>query len=197
MIQQVLAQADLAFTDLAGIGVGVGPAPYTGLRIGLISAKSLGLAAGVPVWGISELEVLAYQAASSLGLASGTVLSTLDAKRREVYWAIFKLNSVLANQPSPLANPGGDHGIGLIKLVGPQVSLPTQVPEADIVVGEGASLYPDQLRLSPGAPTQVDPARLAHLAFQRAAAGLEVGTQPLYLRRPHVQMAAPSQKVMP
>jgi len=180
LINQVLQQAGLRAADLAGIGVGKGPAPYTGLRIGLVTAKALGLATGCPVWGVSDLDVLAYQALADLNVRDGaTILATLDAKRREVYWALFKVD---AGKP--------------VCVAGPAVSVPDQAPRADLVVGEGAQLYPAALALTPGGPVTVDPVTLAALAAQRAAAGQDTDTQPLYLRRPHVQMAKGPKSVL-
>lgn len=222
LVGQVLQLAGLQVADLVGIGVGTGPAPYTGLRVGLVAAGALGLAAGVPVWGVSDLDVLAHQAAARLGPAKGsTILATIDAKRREVYWALFQLDA----KPGESANPawwqgtaptklaitevttpdqapvadvvvGEGRGIGLTRLAGPEVSAPDQVPTADLVVGEAAQLYPDRLPLTPGAPTQVDPVTLAYLAAWRASQDQDTSTQPLYLRRPHVQMAQPKKKAL-
>jgi len=180
LIQQVLNQAGLTTADLAGIAVGTGPAPYTGLRIGLVTAKALGLASQRPVWGISDLDVLADQAVADLDLAEGsTVLATLDAKRREVYWAQYTVD---AGAP--------------VRLQGPAVGAPGETPRADCTVGEGAALYPEVLPLVEGAPVAVDPVVLAIQAARRAGAGQDVDTQPLYLRRPHVQMAKSTKSVL-
>jgi len=180
LISQALDQAALRVADLAGIGVGKGPAPYTGLRIGLVTAKTLGLATGCPVWGVSDLDVLAHQALADLRPRHGsTILATLDAKRREVYWALFKVDA---------GNP--------VCVAGPAVSVPDQAPRADLVVGEGAQLYPATLTLAPGGPVAVDPATLSALAAGRAAGGQDLDSQPLYLRRPHVQMAKSPKSVL-
>lgn len=66
---------------------GVGPGPYTGLRVGVASAQSLGLAWGVPVVGICSLDAIAH-AARAEGV-TGELIAALDARRKEVYWARY------------------------------------------------------------------------------------------------------------
>ncbi|MCL2803123.1 MAG: tRNA (adenosine(37)-N6)-threonylcarbamoyltransferase complex dimerization subunit type 1 TsaB [Micrococcales bacterium] len=181
LVAGLLAQAGLEGSDLVGIGVGRGPAAYTGLRIGLATARALGLAWGIPVWGISDLDVLAVQSQANLQLGAGqTILATLDAKRKEVYWSLYRAS---------------DHGVELLQ--GPAVSKPGDAASAKTVAGPGAMLYPDQLALSPGAPTTIDAAVLARQAARLAAAGAATSLEPLYLRRPHVQGPAPSKSVLP
>jgi tRNA threonylcarbamoyl adenosine modification protein YeaZ len=81
-IQQVLAAAGAVPDDLTGIAVGVGPGPYTGLRAGLVTARVLGSALGVPVHGACTLDVIARAAASGLaGAAAGArAVSAADGR---------------------------------------------------------------------------------------------------------------------
>ena len=89
-IERVLAASGAAAGDLTGIAVGVGPGPYTGLRAGLVTARVLGSALGIPVHGACTLDVIARAAARGLaasGLGGRDFLVATDARRKEVYWA--------------------------------------------------------------------------------------------------------------
>lgn len=189
MIAGVLADAGVDRRELTAVVAGTGPAPYTGLRVGLVTARALALALGVPVHGVSSLDALAAQAVADLGLEAGTeVLVATDARRREVYWALYRA------AVQPLA-PDGTAIVRVDLVDGPAVGTAAAVAAASIggrardavVVGRGASLYAADLPPVPGAPLDPDPARLAALALDRLV-GTPVGTvltsEPLYLRRP-------------
>jgi tRNA threonylcarbamoyl adenosine modification protein YeaZ len=157
-VADVLSRAGLTPRQLDGVAVGVGPGPYTGLRVGLMTARSLGHALGIGVHGVCSLDVLAAQAD-----LAGEFLVATDARRKEVYWARYRDG---------------------VRIEGPDVARPTAVASTLPVVGEGAVLYPDAF---PDArpPRYPDPAQLARLVEATVAAG---GTclppEPLYLRRP-------------
>lgn len=184
LIAEVLAATGTDRAGLTAVVVGTGPAPFTGLRVGLVTARALGLALGIPVHGVCSLDALAAQAAADLALAVGTeVLVVTDARRREVYWARYR---VARREP----------GTAAVELVaGPGVASALQVRadgQADgaVVVGPGASLYPDALPPVDGGPATCDPAVLARLALARSALGAALPTEPLYLRRPDVMPPA-------
>lgn len=181
MIAEVLAATGTDRSALTAVVVGTGPAPFTGLRVGLVTARTLGLALGIPVYGVCGLDAVAAQAAADLDLATGTeVLVVTDARRREVYWARYRVT------------PGT---VGIELVAGPGVDSAAQVA-ADgraggaVVVGRGAGLYPDALPPVAGAPVDPDPAVLARLALARCARGEQLPTEPLYLRRPDVMPPA-------
>jgi len=73
---------------LGAIGVGTGPGLYTGLRVGMATAAALASARGVPVIGIGGLDVLARMAAPGIGSRVGALVTTLDARRGQVFWAV-------------------------------------------------------------------------------------------------------------
>ena len=83
-VDRVLAEAGLRLDAVTGIVVGVGPGPYTGLRVGLMTADTFGLALGVPVHGLCTLDGLAYAAE-----IEGPFVVATDARRKEVYWARY------------------------------------------------------------------------------------------------------------
>ena len=186
LVAQTLRDAGLTAADVDRVAVGTGPAPFTGLRVGLVTARAFGHARGIPVHGVGSLDALARQV---LDLhPEATVLVLGDARRREVYSARYRAL--------------GDDDVRL--LAGPRVGPAAQVAadpagaavdEGEVVVaGAGAVLYADVLPPAPGTPDEVDPAVLARVVrarLARAQAGEEVslGTEPLYLRRPDVQPA--------
>jgi tRNA threonylcarbamoyl adenosine modification protein YeaZ len=179
-IAKVIADAGALPRDLTGIVAGVGPGPYTGLRVGLVTARVLGAALGIPVYGLCSLDVIAADVVTSDVVSSGDAaaswpggdfLVATDARRRELYWARY------------------DHAGR--RTVGPEVSLPASIPVAGLpAAGEGPVLYPEALPdgLSPAYPAA---ATLCRIAVAALAAGDPdkklLPPEPLYLRRPDVR----------
>lgn len=85
LVREVLSRAGVALDAIDRIAVGIGPGSFTGVRIAVATAKGLHLASGVALVGVSSLDALAASAWS----ARGPVLSTLDARRGEVYAALY------------------------------------------------------------------------------------------------------------
>lgn len=165
-VDRVLAEAGTRLDAVTGIVVGIGPGPYTGLRVGLMTADTFGLALGVPVHGLCTLDGLAY--ASDLDVPF--VVAT-DARRKEVYWARY------ADSRTRVTDPAVDRPAEIADAV---AGLPA--------VGAGALLYPDTFPRA-HAPEQVSAAALASLAAGKLAAGEELPPpRPLYLRRPDAQV---------
>ncbi|MFG2310336.1 tRNA (adenosine(37)-N6)-threonylcarbamoyltransferase complex dimerization subunit type 1 TsaB [Streptomyces sp. NPDC048566] len=165
-VDRVLAEAGLRLDAVTGVVVGAGPGPYTGLRVGLMTADTLGLALGVPVHGLCTLDGLAYAAD-----VEGPFAVATDARRKEVYWARY------ADPRTRVSEPAVDRPA---EIAASLAGLP--------VVGAGALLYPDAF---PDArpPEHVSAAALAALAVERLAAGAELPPpRPLYLRRPDAQV---------
>jgi tRNA threonylcarbamoyl adenosine modification protein YeaZ len=166
-VDRVLAEAGLRLDAVTGIVVGIGPGPYTGLRVGLMTADTFGLALGVPVHGLCTLDGLAYAA----DIEKGPFVVATDARRKEVYWATY------ADSRTRLTDPAVDRPADIAERV---AGLPA--------VGAGALLYPDAFP-SAHEPEHVSAAALASLAAERLAAGEELpAPRPLYLRRPDAQV---------
>jgi tRNA threonylcarbamoyl adenosine modification protein YeaZ len=195
-IRSVLADVDAAPADVTHVVVGIGPGPFTGLRVGIVTGRTFGFALGLPVRGLTSLDAIAHEA--WLGGRRGDLLVATDARRKEVYAARYALDDAGATRVlDPVVARAGDLEPDLRDL-----------PAA----GRGPLLYPDAL---PGAvePLDVDAGALADLAVRRLGAGgattpasgaatLQLvdpgdgfdGLEPLYLRRPDAAPAAPSTK---
>lgn len=204
-IRHVLAEAGRRPSDVTLVVVGRGPGPFTGLRVGIMTAVVFGYAAGIPVAGVCSLDALAWRATRLHRDACrhGFVVAT-DARRREVYWARYQPARAdrdvgaapTAGAPVPAggtigADIGGwsrvgDPAVGPAAAIGMTDPAPTAVP----VVGLGGRLYPDGFGQHLGL-VDVDATAVAELALQRLGTrpGSEPGETldqptPLYLRRP-------------
>lgn len=87
-IEEIIKESGITFQDISAIAVSQGPGSYTGLRIGVSAAKGLCYAWGIPLIAVDTLQVLASQATISNGL----IIPMIDARRMEVYSAIFNVN---------------------------------------------------------------------------------------------------------
>ncbi|MFG2818871.1 tRNA (adenosine(37)-N6)-threonylcarbamoyltransferase complex dimerization subunit type 1 TsaB [Kitasatospora sp. NPDC048365] len=172
-VDRVLREAGVDKRDLTGIAVGVGPGPYTGLRVGLVTAAALGDALGLPVHGVCTLDAIAHQARRE-GVEGPFTVAT-DARRKEVYWAAYDAEGR--------------------RTAGPAVDRPAELPPVERAVGAGALLY--GLGGASG-PEHVSAGALADFAAAELAAGRELlANAPLYLRRPDAQVPAGYKAVLP
>ncbi|KUM89007.1 MULTISPECIES: tRNA (adenosine(37)-N6)-threonylcarbamoyltransferase complex dimerization subunit type 1 TsaB [Streptomyces] len=165
-VDRVLSDAGVKLDAVTGIVVGIGPGPYTGLRVGLMTADTFGLALGIPVHGVCTLDGLAHEAD-----VEGPFVVATDARRKEVYWATY------SDPRTRVSEPAVDRPADIAEQV---EGLPA--------VGAGALLYPD---IFPDArePEHVSAAALAALAAERIEAGQDLpAPRPLYLRRPDAQV---------
>lgn len=172
-VQDLMARTGLTGEDLDGILVGTGPGPFTGLRAGLVSARALGFAWNLPVYGLCSLDAVAHHVVP-LALEAGEpefVVAT-DARRKELYFRRYRLTG---SHDRPEAVPAGEPG----------VAAPEDLPGMPCY-GSGAGLYPDRVpRLAAQgtdvAPSAADLARAAWALTSRGGA-LSTDTTPLYLR---------------
>ena len=84
-IEECIKESNISFKDLSAIAVSQGPGSYTGLRIGVSAAKGLCFALDLPLIAVDTLQVLA----SKLSISDGVIIPMIDARRMEVYSAIF------------------------------------------------------------------------------------------------------------
>lgn len=189
LVQAALAESGTAPGDLDAVAVGTGPAPFTGLRVGLVTARTLAFALDVPVLGVPSLDAVAARAVVELGLtADDEVLAASDARRREVYWGRYR---VLV--------PEGPRGVPVLRAVlGPRVGPVTEAAEHSegaVAVGEGAVASAEEFASVGDAPTVPDAAVIGRLALARREAGDDQPTEPLYLRRPDVHVSTTRKRV--
>ncbi len=119
LARRLVAEAGLAWGDVDGFVVGVGPGPFTGLRVGVVTAATLAEVLEVPVRGVCSLDVVARQWADA-GAPDQFVVAS-DARRKEVYWARYaasgdRLDGPFVTAPDavpalPLGGPGA-HLVG-------------------------------------------------------------------------------------
>jgi tRNA threonylcarbamoyladenosine biosynthesis protein TsaB len=176
MIAKVLADAGASRADLTAIAVGVGPGPYTGLRVGVVTARVLGAVLGIPVHGVCTLDVIA-----AAGPRGQEFLVATDARRKEVYWARYDADGA--------------------RLEGPSVGSAESIPGAAglAVAGTGGQLYPEAFGevvtpIYPDARTLC--ALVAGSRDGKAAVPL-LAAEPLYLRRPDAREPGPPKRVTP
>lgn len=186
LIIQALEDAGVARRALTAVVVGTGPAPFTGLRVGLVTARTLALALGIEALGVPSLDAIAAAALRRVPTGTPLVVAS-DARRREVYWAAYRR----------------DEAGGLESLVEARVGPATDVADEPAVaggwvVGAGAALYPQAfagLTRLDGAD-DLDAAELVPLALARRASGIALPTAPLYLRRPDAVPSAGAKRVL-
>ena len=185
MLARVLAAPGVADHPLDAVIAATGPAPFTGLRAGLVTARALGRARGVPVHGVPSLEAVARAAFDEIARAGGgggeSVLVVTDARRHEVYAARYRARG--ADDVEPLDSPA---------VLAPDAAV--RLGGVDAVAGSGAVLYP---HLAAGrvvlAPVSGDPAAQIRVALTRladAGPGAVLPAEPLYLRHADVHMPA-------
>jgi tRNA threonylcarbamoyl adenosine modification protein YeaZ len=155
-VRDCLGQAAVRLAEIGRIIVGLGPGPFTGLRVGVVTAQVLARVSGAELRGVCSLDVLAAQFAGQS--PSEEFLVATDARRREVYWATYAADGR--------------------RTTGPAVSAPSDLPRLP-AVGPAVDLYPDRLVAAPG-PRALNPGVLA----VRGPSLPDAGREPLYLRRP-------------
>lgn len=189
LVRAVLADSGVAPGDLDLVSVGVGPGPFTGLRVGVAFARSMAHALGIPAVGAMSLDVVAHVHA---GNAEGSFTVVTRSRRVEVAWATYALESpgVLRRTAGPLIQPDPGFprdGLVLGDVDGVDIAAhPSAAGLADLVLGRlraGEVLphdreWPQDAADGSGAPT-------ARILVSEADAGRWLlPPLPLYLRRP-------------
>ena len=172
-IRYCLDRAGIGIDRLGAVVVGVGPGPFTGLRVGLVTAAVIAELRGIPAYGVCSLDAIA----GALD-GPGTLLVAADARRHEVYWARY-VNGMRVGEPA--------------------VSRPADVPvQAEAMTGAGARRYADVLALPLLAVDYPDAEALVRCAAARVRDAAEgEPLTPLYLRRPDAVAPGPAKSVTP
>lgn len=185
-IEEALHAASSRPADLDAVVVGVGPGPFTGLRVGIVTAAVMGHTLDIPVHGVCSLDAIAFEVAAGHRAEvgpDGEFLVATDARRKEVYWAHYRLS---------------DSAVGFTRVSDPAVNKAADL-SAELAAlpgfGAGPSLYSESLNPAQG-PQNVSPAQLGLLGVLALADPTGVGApilrdeQPLYLRRPDASAPA-------
>ena len=184
-IDRLLRETSLPMQKVQGIALGLGPGSFTGLRIAVSTVKGLAFALQVPVVGVPTLDVLA----NNIRYASTQVCPVLDARKKEVYAALFR----------------GD-GQGNLKKVSEDwvlspEDLCSRISGTTVLVGNGTEVYGEifKKRLGPRAlfappelsfPRAVQVARLCLPGFQRGETLDLFSFTPIYVRRSEAEIHA-------
>lgn len=179
-IEKLLAGAGVTGADIDVIVTGVGPGPFTGLRSGIATARTLAFVWNKPLYGLMSLDAIALEVAESTAAVSEFLVAT-DARRKEVYWARYVLEEGQLPQ----------------LIDGPHVGFASDLPDLP-VFGAGAGLYANVLRADEDfAETQPDAASLGQVALARLTAGQELlDSTPLYLRESDAQVPGPRKRAL-
>jgi len=189
LIALVMERAGVGWDAVDRIAVGVGPGTFTGLRIGIATARALARARDIPLVGVSTLQSLALagHAASEVLVGYDTVLAVLDARRGEVFAASWRIDEV----------EGFETALLLPRVFGPEMltELVTPLGPTTLAIGDGALAFRQVLERSgafiPDEDSQLH--RVTATNHCRLAIGLQASVldevRPDYLRAPDAEMA--------
>jgi tRNA threonylcarbamoyladenosine biosynthesis protein TsaB len=188
MIDFVCKQADVSFRELGAVAVDIGPGLFTGMRVGISTAKAIAFSLDLPIIGICSLDVLA----AAVPPTDSVVVSVIDARRHEVYWAMYRTVEDELRQVHP-------------PRVGPVAELVIDVLERSQsaqFVGNGALRFRNDIVEALG--TSIQGCGFADQRFSRPTAATVVGLahrraveerwesaqelSPLYLRPPDAEI---------
>lgn len=185
LVQDVLAMAGIGFADLGRIVTTVGPGGFTGLRIGISTARSFGTALGIPVDGVLTTAVIAQQIYSQNSMLNGDLLVLIETKRSDLYFHHFK------SQGSPVTAADTMEIPDLLNAYGaqPLFLAGDGVGRCRAMLGAG---WPACWEIVPGGDYP-DPAAMAALVLMPDGA---LPAEPVYLRGPDVSLSSRPQRVI-
>src|SRR5262245_48765422 len=178
-------QCGVGLDQVSAIAVGIGPGMFTGLRVGVTTAKMLAQVRRVPVIAVPSLDLLAYP----LRYARRLVVATIDARRHELYWAMYR------------QVPGGVQRVSDYELAAPD-DLVAEIEargEDALVCGDGALRFADAFaslgrRVELAGPAHASPsltalAELARARYEREDFCAPADVLPMYVRRSDAELA--------
>ena len=163
LLDGMLQNAGLTLTDMNLLAVAAGPGSFTGLRIGVSALKGLAWAADKPCCAVSTLEAMAQNGR----LFDGTVICAMDARRNQVYNALFRCEGGVLTRLCP------DRAIGLAELAAELAGDPAPM----LAVGDGAHLCCDYLNAH-GIPCRLAPENVRY----QSAVGVALAAEEMALR---------------
>jgi tRNA threonylcarbamoyladenosine biosynthesis protein TsaB len=199
-LMRLLDEFGCALSDVDTFAVAAGPGSFTGLRIGIATMQGLAFVCRRPIVAISVLDALAQQAARELSPGS-LVAAWMDAHRHEVFSALYRVSDAPAFTAERLveeeAARAGDPAATLARWTSLTSLTPaTSLSGVAVYVGDGAEMYASLIGASPGNARVVTAPAVAGtiglMGVLRAKRGEIVdpaGVQPIYVRRPDVEVA--------
>jgi tRNA threonylcarbamoyladenosine biosynthesis protein TsaB len=186
MIDAVLQRCRIGVADLSAVAVTVGPGSFTGLRIGLATAKGIAASAALPLVGVMTLEALARQGAAS-GADASSLCPLIDARKDEVYGGIFRTG------PDGLPRLEGD-----LFVCRPE-QVAARVDASFLLIGDGALLYRDRLSTALGGPVRLAAddlhriraatvGRIARRLLNTGRSADLAGDLPIYIRKSDAEL---------
>ena len=184
MIKKVISSISFEFKDLNLIAVTVGPGSFTGVRIGLSTARTLSMATKIPVIGVTSFDAVAA-ALKKKDWKEKPVLIALETKRDDFYVQIYENSGTRLGEPSVVESSE------LLSFVDNQIGLPKTL----LVAGDGAMRAASAINKRNTLTTiklgsfliGPDAIQVAQIAHQNALSGKNVlPAEPFYLRAPHV-----------
>lgn len=184
-LRRLLDWTGVDLGHVGGFAVGVGPGLFTGLRVGVETAKTLAQVVKAPIVGLVSLDVLAY----AVRFTPRAIVSVIDARRGEVFWARYRQvpGGVMRETPYAVARP---------EALGAELMA---APEEMLLVGDGAMLYREALEelgahaeFASAASAHPDAAQLVELAvprFLREEHDRLFDVVPMYLRKSDAEIA--------
>ena len=190
LVDECLHAGELTLSELTTIAIGAGPGSFTGLRIGMATAKGLCFAADVSLTPVSSLAALAHDCIPHCD-ESSIIAAVLDARRKEIFVGFF------AREGSKLVSIGAEHVLApkdLTELLGAEL---TDEQRARLVLcGDGASKYAERLGalapfISQAGQTPTATA-VAMLAYDLPAVEVLAQAKPTYVRLPEAEIKFPN-----
>lgn len=181
-VQDALELAEVSLGEVDAIAVGAGPGSFTGLRIGMSTAKGLAFAADIPLWAVSSLAAIAEGSPPG----AGRVAVVTNAHRREIFLGLFDATTGEALGPERVLPPAD-----LAAVLGELGAS----PDDTVLLGAGVSLYPEAAAAS-GYP--IERGNSTPLAFHVAAVAMRseredtrLTATPVYLRPSEAEIRFP------
>lgn len=181
-IDLLMREGRLHFQDLSGIAVAIGPGSFTGLRIGLASAKGLAMASSLPLIGIPTLEAMAR----NLPFCRHPICPMLYARKREVYWALYRFEQerLIQMEAEAVSNPG---------------EVAKRIREGTVFLGDGAYEFAEEIKsilkekaiFAPLALRNVRASVVAEMGMERLKRGEKDDLEtlvPCYVRRSEAEI---------
>jgi tRNA threonylcarbamoyladenosine biosynthesis protein TsaB len=199
-LMRLLEEVGCALSDVDAFAVAAGPGSFTGLRIGIATMQGLAFVCRRPIVAVSMLDALAQQASRELSPGS-LVAAWMDAHRHEVFSALYRVSDAPAFTVERLVEEEAARAGDPAAVLKRWASL-LSFGGVAVYVGDGAEAYASLIRATPGnARVMAAPAVAATIglmAVSRAKRGETVdpaGVQPIYVRRPDVEVKRDEEKI--